>query len=77
MGNFSASLYCSPSYTVPSPPTILPVQWKMLSPSGKAEMPASFVIMRDISSDWSLLFTDCPAAGAAPTVLPAGPGSPP
>eukprot|EP00964_Phaeocystis_antarctica_P056653 scaffold33436_cov54-Phaeocystis_antarctica.AAC.3 len=36
-------------------------------PSGKAEMLASFVIVRDISSDWSLLFTDCrtaPADGA-------------
>ena len=40
--------------TVPSPPLIVPVHWKMLSPSGNAEMPASPPIMSDMSSDWRL-----------------------
>merc|ERR1719198_2097453 len=40
-------------------------------------MPASFVIMRDMSSDCSLLFTDCPCAGADPTLLPGRCRSPP
>ena len=40
--------------TVPSPPAIVPVHWKMLSPSGKAESDVSPLIMRDMSSDCSL-----------------------
>ena len=40
--------------TVPSPPVIVPVHWKMLSPSGNAEREVSPLIMRDMSSDCSL-----------------------
>ena len=40
--------------TVPPPPVMVPVHWKMLSPSGKAEIPLSADIMSAISSDWSL-----------------------
>ena len=34
----------SPSYTVCAPPVMVPTQLKMLSPSGKAEMPASALV---------------------------------
>ena len=54
VGNLNESLKASPSKTVPVPPVIVPVQWKMLSPSGKAEMPESPPIMSDMSSDCSL-----------------------
>lgn len=54
VGNLNESLKVSPSKTVPVPPVIVPVQWKMLSPSGKAEMPESPPIMSDMSSDCSL-----------------------
>ena len=32
--------------TVPAAPSIVPIQLKMLSPSGKAEMPASALVCR-------------------------------
>ena len=40
--------------TVPPPPVIVPVHWKMLSPSGNAETPPSLPIMRLINSLCSL-----------------------
>mmetsp|Transcript_39131 Transcript_39131/g.91554 ORF Transcript_39131/g.91554 Transcript_39131/m.91554 type:complete len:204 (+) Transcript_39131:418-1029(+) len=58
VGNLSASLKVRPSYTVPAPPVIVPVHWKMLSPSGKAEMPASPPIINDMSSDCKRLLTE-------------------
>jgi hypothetical protein len=45
--------------TVPDPPVIVPVHWKMLSPSGNAESPASALIMSDMSSDCSLRGGGC------------------
>ena len=36
--------------TVSLPPSIVPVHWKMLSPSGNAETPPSLPIMRLINS---------------------------
>ena len=48
--NESVSEYFKFSYTVPLAPSMVPTQEKMLSPSGKAEMPASEEVIRDISS---------------------------
>ena len=40
--------------TVPAPPAIVPVHWKMLSPSGNADSAVSPLIIKAMSSDCSL-----------------------
>mmetsp|Transcript_12527 Transcript_12527/g.43497 ORF Transcript_12527/g.43497 Transcript_12527/m.43497 type:complete len:549 (-) Transcript_12527:99-1745(-) len=57
---------------------MVPTHWKMLSPSGKAEMPAVAFIMSDMSSCCSRLATACESAPAqpAPPPLPLAPASP-
>jgi len=67
-----------PSYGVPCVPVRVAVQLSMLSESGKAEIPSSVLIMRPISSFWSLLhaFAESPAAAGPDCTAAISPNSP-